>query len=584
MVAAALLALDDPAARDPEVAGVKAAGLAAAADAGLPVLPGWVLPMEASAVAIAQGARALERSGPPGAYLAAMETAVPAAVHEPLPSSGAVDGEQGLFVVRSSTSRDDDGRWSGAFASYLGVDAEDLPTAIRGCWASAFSGDVLGRCRETGDDAATLRVGVLIQPFLRLDAGGTARVRPDGGVDVAAAEGGPAGVVGGRHRGRDVTVAADGRIDGEPGSPVTAATVATAAALARRAAVTVAATQIEWGAVGEDVYLLQLGPARAQATSSGEAPRVAASLAPAPRDAERIARLVTAFPGPLADELVVPWALGAVEIASLRIADETRTTAEASLGDHAAGALAEARSLAADVTARVWGTTPELARERTAGLIRLLLEGRLDEGVMWIAGLEAPDPLAARRVVGLVRGVGELLASDGILPSARLVWRLTGSELDRAIAGARPVLRSGPGRWEAFVADVVRSRGHGSPAVPVSPGIGAGRLRPLRALRTLGRPGPREVLVAPLPLPHLAPLLWHCAALVTTGGTSGAHLFEVARSLGVPAVIGADAGALEEAGALVAVDGDTGIVSVLPALEPSGTSSVPAGGTTSAMV
>jgi phosphohistidine swiveling domain-containing protein len=118
----------------------------------------------------------------------------------------------------------------------------------------------------------------------------------------------------------------------------------------------------------------------------------------------------------------------------------------------------------------------------------------------------------------------------------------------------------------------------------VSPGIGAGRLRPLRALRTLGRPGPREVLVASLPLPHLAPLLWHCAALVTTGGTSGAHLFEVARSLGVPAVIGADAGALEEAGSLVAVDGDTGIVSVLPVLERSGTGSAPAGEAAEALV
>ncbi len=240
------------------------------------------------------------------------------------------------------------------------------------------------------------------------------------------------------------------------------------------------------------------------------------------------------------------------------------------------------------MTARVWDTTPELARERAASVTRLLLQGRLDEGVRRIAGLEAPDPLVARRIVGLVRGMGELLAAERLLPSARLVWRLTGSELDRALAGGRPVLRSGPGRWEPLVAEVVRSRGARSQAAPVSPGIGAGRLRLLRALRSLGRPGPREVLVAPLPLPHLAPLLWHCAALITTGGTSGAHLFEVARSLGVPAVIGpeieTDAGALEEAGALVAVDGDTGIVSVLPALEPSRTSSAPAAGPTVAMV
>jgi phosphohistidine swiveling domain-containing protein len=567
------LALDDPAARDPAVVGGKAAGLAAAADAGLPVLPGWIVPLETSAAAIAAGAHALERSGPPGAYLAAMDTAVPTLMREPPSWSGTVGGEPGPFVVRSSTRRDDDGRWSGAFASYLDVDAEELPTAIRGCWASAFTGDVLGRCRETGADVATLRIGVLIQPFLRFDAGGTARVRPDGGVDVAAAEGGPAGVVGGR-RGRAVTVAADGRIDCEPGSPAMASTVTAAAALARRAAASAAATHIEWGAMGRDVYLLQLGPAPVQETSSGEAPPAATPI-PAGPDAERVARLVTTFSGPLADELVVPWALGAgaVEIASLRIAEAAARTADAVVGVDPSAALAEARSLAADETARVWGTTPAIARDRAATVVRLLLEGRLDEGTRRIAGLEAPDPAAAGLIVELVRGVGDVLAATGLLPAARLVWRLTGPELDRAIAGARPVLRSGPGRWEPFVADVVRSGGRGSQAVAVSPGIGAGPLRPLRGLRTLGRPGPREVLVAPLPLPHLAPLLWHCAALVTTGGTSGAHLFEVARSLGVPAVIGADPDAIGEAGALVAVDGDTGIVSVLPELEPSGTSS-----------
>ena len=63
-MSAAPIALDDPAARDPAVVGVKAARLAAAADAGLPVLPGWVLPLEASAAAIA--ARRSGRSSAPG--------------------------------------------------------------------------------------------------------------------------------------------------------------------------------------------------------------------------------------------------------------------------------------------------------------------------------------------------------------------------------------------------------------------------------------------------------------------------------------------------------------------------------------
>ena len=56
---------------------------------------------------------------------------------------------------------------------------------------------------------------MLVQPFLSFDAGGTARVRPDGGIDVAVAPGGPTGVVGGRRGGRDVRVEADGTIGDE---------------------------------------------------------------------------------------------------------------------------------------------------------------------------------------------------------------------------------------------------------------------------------------------------------------------------------------------------------------------------------
>jgi phosphohistidine swiveling domain-containing protein len=88
----------------------------------------------------------------------------------------------------------------------------------------------------------------------------------------------------------------------------------------------------------------------------------------------------------------------------------------------------------------------------------------------------------------------------------------------------------------------------------------------------MGRPASRDVLVTPLPLPHLAPLLWHSAALVSVGGSSGSHLFEVARSLGVPSVIGVDPIFPGERGSLVAVDGDDGVVSILP---PGGASSWP---------
>ena len=73
------------------------------------------------------------------------------------------------------------------------------------------------------------------------------------------------------------------------------------------------------------------------------------------------------------------------------------------------------------------------------------------------------------------------------------------------------------------------------------------------------------MLVAARPVPQIAPLLWGCAGLVTTEGSAGAHLFEVARSLGVPAVTGLEMGEAGAAapGSLVAVDGDRGAIAVL---------------------
>lgn len=545
------VALADPAARDPSLVGIKAARLAAAAGGGLPVLPGWVIPLDSSSDTVARGMGAVETGSGSRGYLAAMESDVPADLAEELMRCAAPDGQ--LLVVRSSTLLDDDGRWAGAFTSYLGVGASDLATAVRGCWASPFSADALARCRETGIEVGSLRVGVLVQPFLAFDVGGTARVLPDGTVIVTAAPGGPAGVVGGRG-GLEVTVGVDGPVAEGLLEPATTASVEAAAALARRATAAVAAGVIEWGAIGSELSLLQIGltsPERAgvarpspSATIPGRMPAAAAGLA----------RLVTAFPGPVADDLVFPWALrsdGVPEGERIVVEDPE-------------SALREARASADDLAAGVWGAAPHLARDRAAAVSRLLLEGRVLEGCREIRELSTPDPAAARRIVGLIWGLGAFLVDAGVLPSDLLVWRLTVSELEDAITGDRPFLRRGPGRWEPFVADVVRSRGLHARGTAVSPGIAAGHLHPLRELRAMGRPGPRDVLVAPLPLPHLAPLLWHSAALVSTGGSSGAHLFEVARSLGVPAVIGADPTASGGAGSLVAVDGNSGVVSILP--------------------
>src|SRR5689334_15280157 len=65
-----LISLDDDAALDPSLVGVKAANLARARRAGLPVLPGVVVPIEAAGAVIDHGLAVLAAEGPGKARLA----------------------------------------------------------------------------------------------------------------------------------------------------------------------------------------------------------------------------------------------------------------------------------------------------------------------------------------------------------------------------------------------------------------------------------------------------------------------------------------------------------------------------------
>jgi len=179
------------------------------------------------------------------------------------------------------------------------------------------------------------------------------------------------------------------------------------------------------------------------------------------------------------------------------------------------------------------------------------------------------------RLLGLMYGIGDRLAAIGWLAHPSQLWRVPLDHL-RAIEAApegSALVPLGPDRWEPFAVAVIAARGVPAHGEPVAPGIGAGPIHRLQA--GAGRPGPRAVLVAPRPVPQIAPLLWGCAGLVTVGGSDGAHLFEVARSLGVPAVTSpdfADRG-IPPTGAFAAVDGTVGSIAVLDELEPPGAGS-----------
>lgn len=532
------LALRHPAARDLGV-GAKASLLATAAAAGLPVLGGMVLPADASAPAIAAGAEALAQSGRPQAYLAASSADVASTELDVLASVGK------RLVVRSSTALDLDGRWSGAFASYLDVEPGHLSSAVRGCWSSVFTRDALERCEATGTDPSSLRVGVLVQPSLAFAFGGTARVDRDGDeVLVTVGRSGPHRIVAGDGA-STIVVAADRHVDGDTDAPPRV--VVAAAALTRESLRATGVGAIEWGATGERIVLLQVGP-DAPRGRRGRAAVVPARWLPA--DAAGVAAIVVRFRGALADDLVLPWALGArsvVDAAPIAV-------------DDVQAAIAEILALADELVISVWGAA---RRDVATAAIGDLRGAEVERGLARLRGLGAPDPASAGRVVGLIEGIGRTLEARGVLPAAEAVWRLTSGELDAAAAGTPPVTHAGPDRWEPFLAEAAFALGGTLEGTPVADGVGAGRLHIVSALREIGRPPPRAVLAAPAPLSQLAPLLWHCAAFITPRGSTGAHLFEVARSLGVPAVIGVAPHDLGPPGSLVAVDGSAGTVASL---------------------
>jgi hypothetical protein len=150
---------------------------------------------------------------------------------------------------------------------------------------------------------------------------------------------------------------------------------------------------------------------------------------------------------------------------------------------------------------------------------------------------------------------------------AALVDRIRDEVEQRAATG-----RSGISRWEPALFELVSGTGAESVGTPAAGGWGAGELRLVRDGSDAGRVRPRQVIAAVYPLNNLAPLLWDAAGLVTAGGSPGAHLFEVAAWLGLPAVCGIG---LEEATGLTldelratrslvaAVDGSAGTIAVL---------------------
>src|SRR5262249_52711643 len=174
--------------RDPAVAGAKAATLARARVAGLPCLPGWVVPVAEGRDALRCGADGLAAGGSGRARLLVMEAPPRSGLRDELAGLGrALDGP---VVVRSSSIAEDDPVWAGAFGSFEAIGVTDVATAVSGVWASAFTVDALRRCAEVGVPVAGGGLAVLVQPQLP-GPRGSARLLPGGAVAVMATRGIP---------------------------------------------------------------------------------------------------------------------------------------------------------------------------------------------------------------------------------------------------------------------------------------------------------------------------------------------------------------------------------------------------------
>jgi len=544
-----VLQLADPRCQDVAVVGGKAAGLAAAKSAGIPVLDGFVVPTSAAIGALRAGVEALPARGSGGARRAAMATAIDVGLASQLRTAVADLG--GDVVVRSSATVESSGEWSGAFSTFSEIGPDDITTAVRGCWTSVFGVDAIERGEQAGIPPEDISMAVLIQPRIQPVVAGLARVRGTA-VEIEAVAGSPAALMEGWATGQLIEMAADGAVRAPVGSLLDDGVARDVGSLALRTRDLFGHGVIEWAWTGESVVLLQ--SMAAPESDPLPVPTVVSGLDhPAAR---RVAWLALTFPGQLCDEFVLPWALGMRDPHEL-----FRSTWPAAN----ALSLNEARHLSAQLASEVWGLPPKDALRRSALLLRGL---RGDEPATSLDHLELLAEPHVTVAIGLLSGLaatGERATAAGLLHRPDDIFECGPADLT---AGRRYEPRQswkGVGRWEPFLAGVAQTVGTPYRGVAASDGIGAGRVRVVADAHTAPRARrPREVIVAPTPLPALSSQLWDAAGLVTTGGSAAAHLIEVARSLRVPAVVACSGlpPLAEIDGALLAVDGEQGLVSL----------------------
>ena len=560
-----VLPLGDPSAMEVAVVGGKSSGLSRAHNAGLPVLDGFALAVEASAKTLRTAGEVLSGRGSGAARLSVMKAEFPESLIVELNEAAKQLTEP--LIVRSSVVLEHDGRWAGAFASLAELRREEVPKAIRSIWAGVFALETLDRFEAAGIKPESALAGALIQPEIFPDFGGSASVDRRGIVSVSAVAGSPRDLLAGWVPGVQGSVAANGEVSGSEAAALLGDDLlGRVATLTRRVNAELGCNLIEWAVCGDDLVLLQVmetlsrsgggGGSRGGKVGGeggeGENGSSGGMVLPAALglpQARKLARLVAQYPGSLGEELVLGWLAawdrsedadtrrrsgadgGTVDSRKLATSDFTRDPLDL---------LAEARSLASDLTATAWGRPAPEAAATAASALRRLRGDRPDESLEALSTLETVDPAACRRLLDIL----EQLAAA--LPQPERIWYHTPEELTGMLSGAEPPRsgRVGRDRWEPFLAGVAALSGEARSGLAASGGVGAGRLSWVAQPSATDHVRVRDVIVVQYPLPNFAPLLWDAAGLIALGGAPSAHLMEVARSLAVPAVVGCPIGDL----------------------------------------
>lgn len=518
-----LLSLDNEESLSPEAVGAKAAWLARGRRAGLPVLPGLIVSADVSVPAMRTAVETLERRGSGGARMSITDGPIPDTNEGELIEGAGRLGD--VLVVRSSSVLEGGGEWSGAFTSYLEARPEEVPKAVKGCWASSFTVDALGRHEAAGIPPGSAPMGVLIQRALEPDFGGVARIAGDT-VEVIAVAGSPAPLVQGWEPGVHMKVSSSEVVSSESMEVPRDLVIDLARAL-REAEAAIGANTCEWASVGTEVFLLQLAQQIVELRPSG-----------ADLDSHRdprlvdVARLVRRFPGPLGERLVLGWAL----------ADPTEFLEPPARRDiDPVDALVEAKEHADTLMSQVWGIHKTEVVDRSTHLFRTLRGDEPTEALAILDTLRKPDLERAGLTLELIQTVLERLADQGATSFPETGWRLRYNDALKALrSGKQDALppRIGFDRWQPFDTSVIMAQGLDTGGTAAAPGLASGRMCYIPDPHDTAHFRPRDVVVGPYPVPNYAPLLFDASAIVTLGGSAAAHLFESARALAIPAVCG----------------------------------------------